>query len=366
MVSEEEVDGDYKLQLRDEVLAHGEAFASQVVDCSLDADCVAAGPSSIDYRQFRAAARKTVAVRLYKECGGDVFQVQVDSLVEAQTVQYAIRELMHRLPCAAVRILTPHECSAVSVTDDAGRLALLQSSLDKYSHTFAVLHSENPMHYTLLERTVSGGSSQLRYWDSLEKPSASAAAMAQCLVDKMQWGVQAPKPCNSRFQSDGWSCGLFCVQFLEEGVRRARNEPIHVAAVQLTSIVARISRWIKAVTDAVPAEAKAVVKASAPSASEDPVPIEDKVKAKSAASTAKGVRATPSDPYKISHVPDEAFTLEMAQAAAKVHSKCRFAGCSLCMRQFFVPKAVLKATSRAASVSVGAAVSSCPAEENSS
>ena len=258
-------------------------------------------------------------------------------------MQYAIRELMSRLPCPAVRIVTPHECSAVCLlTDadsDAEQLALLQSSLDQHSHTFAVLHSENPMHYTLLERKVSGGSNQLRYWDPLRKPSASAMEMAQCFVDKMHWGVQVPNLCNNRFQSDGWSCGLWCVQFLEEAVRKARNEPIHLAPVSLSSITGRVNRWITAVTEALPASA---MEASAPSASDSaPIPIEGgpvPPTKRASSSTAKSVRATPSEPSKIAHVPDADFTYDMAVAAASVHSKCRRKGGSECMRQFFVPK----------------------------
>ena len=43
--------------------------------------------------------------------------VKQNSMVEAQTVQYAIRELVRRLPCAAARVMTPHECSTVVCLD---------------------------------------------------------------------------------------------------------------------------------------------------------------------------------------------------------------------------------------------------------
>ena len=277
--------------------------------------------------------------------------VKQNSMVEAQTVQYAIRELMSRLPCAAVRVMTPHECSTVVCLDSedggsgAQQLALLQSELDQYTYFFALLHSENPSHYTLLERSPSGHGHQLRYWDSLQVPSASALKQAQCLVDKLQWGLQVPRPCNGRFQSDGWSCGLWCLQFLEEAVRKARNEPIKLAPVHIPSVLGRVNRWITAVTEALPASVKT---ASAPSASSsEPIPIADKppvaTVAKSGSSgTAKTPRATPSDPSKISYVPDADFIAEMAEAAAAVHSKCRQKGCAECMRQYFIPKKVWK------------------------
>ena len=277
--------------------------------------------------------------------------VKQNSMVEAQTVQYAIRELASRLPCAAVRVMTPHECSTVVCLDSedgasgAQQLALLQSELDQYTHFFALLHSENPIHYTLLERSPSGDGHQLRYWDSLQVPSASALKQAQCLVDKLQWGLQVPRPCNGRFQSDGWSCGLWCLQFLEEAVRKARNEPIKLAPVHIPSVLGRVNRWITAVTEALPASVKT---ASAPSASSsEPIPIADKppvaTVAKSGSSgTAKTPRATPSDPSKISYVPDADFIADMAAKAASVHSKCRQKGCAECMRQYFIPKKVWK------------------------
>ena len=341
-------DGDLQLRLKDDSYADGQALASQVVDCSLDKHCVAPGPVTHDYRVFKGSVRAAVAVELYRKCGGDVMLVEQNSMVEAQTVQYAIRELMNRLPCAAVRVMTPHECSSVFCLDSedgasgAEQLALLQSELDQYTHIFALLHSHNPKHYTLLERSPSGDGHQLRYWDSLRNPSASALKQAQCLVDKLQWGLQVPRPCNGRFQSDGWSCGLWCVQFLDEAVRKARNEPIHLVPVHIPSVIGRVNRWITAVKEALPASAR---KASAPNASSsEPIPIADigppvPTVAKSGSSgTAKTLRATPSDPSKISYVPDEDFTLDMASAAAAVHSKCRQKGCAECMRQYFIPK----------------------------
>ena len=362
--------GDVQLGLKDDSYADGEALASQVVDCSLDKHCVARGPVTHDYRVFKGSVRAAVAVDLYKKCGGDVTLVKQNSLVEAQTVQYAIRELTIRLPCAAVRVMTPHECSAVCClspangASDAEQLALLQSELDQYTHTFAFLHSENPRHYTLLERSPSGDGHQLRYWDSLRSPSASALKKAQCLVDKLQWGLQVPSPCNGRFQSDGWSCGLWCLQFLEEAVRKARNEPIHIVPVHIPSIIGRVNRWITAVTEALPASA---TKASAPSASSsEPIPIADDgppvaTVAKSGSSgTAKTVRATPSDPSKISFVPDEDFTAEMAWAAASVHSKCRRRGCAECMRQYFIPKKFWKQLAKEAAQ--GSQTQSAPAK----
>ena len=291
-----------------------------------------------------------MAVDLYKQCGGDVPLIALHSLVEAQTLQYAIRELLHRLPCAAVRVLTPHESSAICNESSSGsgpeQLAVLQSELEQFSHVFALLHSDNPSHYTLLERSVSADGYQLRYWDPLPEPSSSAMKKAQCLVDKLQWQMPVPSPCNGRFQQDGWSCGLWCVQFLEEAVRKARNEPIHLHPVHLPTIIGRVNRWITAVTEALPASAK---EATAPSASgSEPLPIENsappvaKVTKSASSGTAKSLRATPSDPSKISYVPDEDFTLDMAHKAAAVHSKCRQKGCAECMRQYFVPKTFWK------------------------
>ena len=151
--------------------------------------------------------------------------------------------------------MSPLESAAVSALDmsSAGNLehvVRFQEQLSATSRFLAVVHSVGPRHYTLLQadRNECGGW-QCLYMDSLKVPSESARNMAQTFAGKAGLGP-VPAPGNGRFQSDGWSCGLYCIHFIEESVRQFRGEPLIRTSVALTDIIARTNKFMLAVQQA--------------------------------------------------------------------------------------------------------------------
>ena len=142
--------------------------------------------------------------------------------------------------------------AAMMVVQEAEARAVLQSRLNNehVSRVIAFIHSEAPNHYTLLVRSRIGPNQyELKYFDSLRKHSANGMVKAQTFADQCGWEAQVQPPVNRRFQdpSDGWSCGLWCLQFAEETVRQCRLEPVVVPVVKISDILARVNRFIQTV-----------------------------------------------------------------------------------------------------------------------
>ena len=139
---------------------------------------------------------------------------------------------------------------AMVQSNEAEARAMVQSRLNdpSVSLVVAIVHSEGPAHYTLLVRSrIAVGVYELRYYDSLRGPSASARAKAQTFADQCGWECPVPAPGNGRFQQDEWSCGLWCLQFAEEAVRQCRGEPFVVPVVSVSDILSRVNKWISTV-----------------------------------------------------------------------------------------------------------------------
>jgi hypothetical protein len=106
------------------------------------------------------------------------------------------------------------------------------------------LHSEGPLHWTLLvlQRQASGCFGdrwQLRYFDSLPSQSPTGTAMAQAALDVIRQELppgqaeELPKVlaefprAHRQFQQDGWSCGLWTLQWQERELRLfSQEEPL--------------------------------------------------------------------------------------------------------------------------------------------
>ena len=352
-----------------------------------------------------------------------------------------------RLPCTGVEFLSPAEvdavCAIAVVSDlseeDAARNAVYEAeacevlrarlNAPSVNRVLAIVHSQGPSHYTLLDRSRSAdGQYQLRYFDSLKQFSANGRSKAQVFADMCGWLLPVPEPANQRFQTDGWSCGLWCLQFAEEAVRQERGEAKVVPVVSVADLLSRVNNFIDRVgshrpepvhvelpkafppasaltavlesLDKATAQAKATPvptgsvvditlppapalpaapvapppkpkpavkplgsaldavlcsldkislppKASAsPAAADpgnaDPVPLCD-----SATVTFSGSSADPV-PLCDSAVPvaSSDFTVEMAVQSAKSCSKCRFKGCAQCMKEYHMPRRLLRQWSR--------------------
>jgi hypothetical protein len=258
------VSGDLEFQLTDDRLAVAYARPSEVVKVADDAQCTPAGPANLDYRQLKTAQRKTLCQKLCASLGRDVELAVRNSLVEQTTLAWALQEIQLRLPCAGVEFLSPAEVDAVcaiavqpaDLSEAAAALnavyeceacAVLRARLNApgVSRALAVVHSRGPSHYTLLDRSRSAdGQYQLRYFDSLRQFSASGRSKAQVFADVCGWQLPVPEPANGRFQIDGWSCGLWCLQFAEEAVRQERGEAKVVPVVSVSDILSRVNTFI--------------------------------------------------------------------------------------------------------------------------
>jgi hypothetical protein len=183
-----------------------------------------------------------------------------------------------------------NECQAVA-------LAQCRSEVDQAQCICVTVHAEAPSHYTFLFAQRHGPEWQVQYMDPLPQPSANSLAKATTIVARLGLG-QCPAPSNRRFQADGWSCGLWCIQFMEESLRQYRNEPRHIRPVSLKDVAARVNRFIQSMND---------ITVAVPAPRPEP--------------------------------PSE-FTPEAARLAAQSCSKCRQKGCAQCMKQWWAPRSL--------------------------
>ena len=217
--------GPVELRMQSDRLAVRYALESQVILVSEESNYQPPASSALDYRQCNPVRRRELA----KSLSRDIVPAQRGELLHSSTLQWAVTELRYRVPLANSHSVVSAEESramdnmqAVSVHDFQEWQAV-RTELNSKSVVLVILHSEGPLHYTLLRRVVSGGVPVYTYWDSLPAPSASARVMAEKFMDRLIWSGGVPAPVNRRFQSDGWSCGLFCIQFLEECLREAQT-----------------------------------------------------------------------------------------------------------------------------------------------
>ena len=240
--------GEVQLRMQDDRLQWAYCKAEQVVLISADQDCTTVGHISVDYRKFNPQSRAQCKGRLPRDCE----TLKRDRMAEAGSIAFSIAEIQQRLPANGVTIMSPLESAAVSALDmsSAGNLehvVRFHEQLSATSRLIAVVHSVGPRHYTLLQadRNEYGGW-QCLYMDSLKVPSESPRNMAQTFAEIAGLG-QVPSPSNGRFQPDGWSCGLYCIHFIDESVRQFRGEPLIRTPVALTDIIARTNKFMLAV-----------------------------------------------------------------------------------------------------------------------
>jgi hypothetical protein len=361
--------GEVELRMQDDRQSWAYCKAEQVVLTSDDSDCIAIGPSSVDYRKFIPQSRAQCKRRL----PADSESLRRDRLAEAGSIAFSIAEIQQRLPATGVTIMSPLESAAVSALDmssagDLEQVVRFHEQLSTISRLLVVLHSVGPRHYTLLQadRDEYGGW-QLVYMDSLKVPSESACNMAQTFAEKAGLGP-VPGPSNGRFQSDGWSCGLYCIHFIEESVRQFRGEPLIRTPVALSEIIARTNKFMLAVQQvnfevgsdsagsvkrarlpdsgppAAAAAASAIPPSSAPADGDPPAAETSSALPAAAADTPSSAPADGDAPVAATAGSAETleklkeFSFEDALAARDVHSKCRKQGCAQCMQQWFVPR----------------------------
>ena len=128
--------------------------------------------------------------------------------------------------------------------------------------------SEGPRHYTLLdvENGAEGEPPSVVFKDSLKGGASPARAAATRLLRQLGYAGptdEAPAPSNEAWQTDGWSCGLWCTIWLERALRERRGEA-RTPPPSLAEQERRGNDFISRIRDAVPPTPRAKAKAKAP------------------------------------------------------------------------------------------------------
>ena len=192
---------------------------------------------------------------------------------EGTSIHAAQLELLRRLPCTGLQMLSPAEmvvwCTEqpdlLSEHDQAQQaLALLQLAQSLF--VLAPVHADGPSHWTLLcaVRQQRDQPWQVQYYDSLYQQTstcyqaASRAARRMFLLPADQELPVSPPG----LQTDGWSCGLWTLRQMEIQMRSFRGE-LPTLHPSITQILHRVNDWIQKLHHATVPKAKAKAKAKA-------------------------------------------------------------------------------------------------------
>ena len=336
------------------------ALPEEVVDVEEVSRYQPPGPSGIDWRKFGATRKRGVAAQLER----DVHLVEQGEMLYGSTLAWAVAWVQYRLPTEGLEVVHGSECRALcdldsAVPEQAEQLALAKSRYNEVPTILVFVHSEGPEHWSLLRRvrTVSGAY-DVEYYDSLGVPSVSAMSTVRRLLRQLEWGEECPPPVNARKQKGGWECGLFALKFFEEGVRVHRGEfpergPVKLGVMtkDINELITKVRKFLPE-SPAKPAESvpESVPEATLPlPAVESAAPFGVPVPVAAEPPPAESLAAHEG---RVGVPPEcEELTMEQAQAAAKLHSKCRGEGCAECMGKWFLPKVQTKSMKLLASES---------------
>ena len=344
-----EQSGQVSLRLQSDRMHIRYALESQVVLVSDEVKFSPPAKAVIDYRQFNVVKRREVA----KSLSRDIVPAKVKELLHSSTLQWGVAELLYRLPVLdSIAVVSVEESRAIvnmqsAIEAEFKELQAVRERLNSQGLVLVLLHSESPQHYTLLRRVLPvDGVPVITYFESLAVPSPSAISMAEKFMDRMTWTGRVPSPVNSRHQSEGWECGLYAMQFLEECMRESRGELVIRGPVKVEHIIARVNEYIRRVQPWLPVDTLVAI----------PVPLSAEEVRKEAARAVERAVPVASGPVlsqglpPIGDAPKSAvaavdvgeLTLEQAQSSRSTCSKCRRSGCSSCMGEWFIPKKMLK------------------------
>ena len=288
--------------------------------------------------------------------------LKVGATIEYHSISYAVMEMAMRFkrsdfsfmcPAVAAPFTFPASLSDSTLHLSSEQDAVFKAMQDLKLNTCAVLYAVvgSGGHFVLLEaeRPPPGQSAwKLTYYDALKSPSQQCMIAVQRLADTLMFGQVIPKPSNNRHQIDAWSCGLWCLQFMEESIRARCGEKKQYLPMNLNFLITRTNKFMamavkKQKTILVPSVENGLSSATTASTSiAVPLNTASAADAPSSASTASASAAdSPSSAStatastavvaarQIDTVPvaDPDFTYEMAVAAGSRCSKCRIADC---------------------------------------
>ena len=160
----------------------------------------------------------------------------------------------------------------------------------------------------------------------------------QRLADTLMFGQVIPQPSNNRHQTDAWSCGLWCLQFMEESVRVRCGERQQYLPMNFNFLITRTNKFIamavkKQKTLLVPSVENGLSSASTACQSNTANAADAPSSASMATATASDAQATDSmavaGARQVNTLPveDPGFTYDMAVVAGSRCTKCRIAYC---------------------------------------
>ena len=209
-------------------------------------------PVQLDYEAFPALLAREEEVRL-----SDLQMYRHGDLLSDSQLLAGIREMSHRLSAgglpdsltlqlpAELKVLLqegPGSLSpeAVSLLQDTKRATLL----------LAVVQSQPPRHWSLLALERQKGSQQVevRYYDTLPSQASynEASAVLKVLLQvAKQEHKPLPAPVSQLRQSDGFSCGLWLLLYLEKEWRQWLGESPQPLPKDLHARTSQLNRWLQ-------------------------------------------------------------------------------------------------------------------------
>ena len=186
-------------------------------------------------------------------------KIEDGQLLESSSVAAALLELEVRFDLAAskIQLVPPHVtvtlCSADGLLLQQKEREEFLSQLCQKAQLFFVIWSE-ARHYTLLHLSRKMGDSHYTttYMDSLRAPAKGNIVVAKQLLCNLGLNSEATAlvPSNTEFQGDGWSCGIWCIKWTEQVLRRLRNEVPVFEGPSIHDIVVRTNEFIIAALQA--------------------------------------------------------------------------------------------------------------------
>ena len=225
-----------------EALARGKAkhfFANSehVQETALDGEVKPMG-TLLDFRTVtRYLLDKTIQTLGLDKHPENLEAPAPDQYLEHSTVRAGLLELELRFQDVECKLVPPQVALALSdyasEKDLSGQTEAFHKQLASSKHVILVVWSEPPAHYTYLElyEDASGGPEGYRvtYKDSLQEPSPQGLQRAARILKTLGFRASAeslrPSSAPQAYQSDGWSCGLWVLKWIETRLREVRGEP---------------------------------------------------------------------------------------------------------------------------------------------
>ncbi|CAE7348037.1 unnamed protein product, partial [Symbiodinium microadriaticum] len=224
-------------------------------DISLDVG-VRLFPLQLDIESFPAVAAREEAAAL-----GDLQLYSFGDLLTDSQLLAGIRvsrEMSYRLSAGSqpdsLCLLLPAEAKLLLRQGAAGLKAETASLLqdrERASLHITVVQSQPPRHWSLLVLEKPRGSqtvSKVRYYDTLPGPASykEASGILKVLLQAARQEQQPlPAPVSKLRQSDGFSCGLWVLLYLEQEWRRWLAEPPQALPTDIQVRSSQLNRWLQ-------------------------------------------------------------------------------------------------------------------------